>query len=58
MRQRPQHAESIQNFPSRPAGRNADVVPSHDFPQGLLAFAEPNDAICDIVFVHDLTGDQ
>jgi hypothetical protein len=38
--------------------RESDVALSHDFPQGIVAFADPKDAIVDIVFTQGLTGDR
>ena len=38
--------------------KDADVLPSDDFPQGFLVFAEPEHAVFDLVFIHGLTGDR
>ena len=38
--------------------KDADVMPSDDFPRGFLVFAEPDHAIVDLVLFHVLTGDR
>lgn len=50
--------KAIQHLRIKSTKRDGDAGPSNDFPQGILAFADPERAVVDIVFIHGFTGDR